>query len=86
MSKNKDGTKTYTWVVKKSYQQLRCKHKHRRCVNFSEKYQGEKRCFGDYYVLRDVELQPRNNLNVPKMLKAFEYWFGPTRFMKTATN
>jgi hypothetical protein len=45
MSKNKDGTKTYTWVVKKSYQQLRCKHKHRDCINFSEKYQGEKRCF-----------------------------------------
>jgi hypothetical protein len=42
MSKNKDGTKTYTWVVKKSYQQLRCKHKHRRLLT-SQRISGRKK-------------------------------------------
>ena len=51
-------------------------------VNFSEIYEGEK---GDldmgYYVLRDnLEKAKEHFKVVPKMMKAFEHWFGPYPF------
>ncbi|MBU2929656.1 M1 family metallopeptidase [Winogradskyella psychrotolerans] len=51
-------------------------------ANFSEVYDGEK---GDldlnYYVLKDhLELAKNHFKDAPKMMKAFEHWFGPYPF------
>jgi len=51
-------------------------------TNFSEVYNGEK---GDldlnYYVLKDnLEKAKKHFKDAPKMMKAFEYWFGPYPF------
>ncbi|MEN8798179.1 MAG: M1 family aminopeptidase, partial [Flavobacteriaceae bacterium] len=51
-------------------------------VNFGEKYEGEKGTLDlDYYVLRDNLNKAKDQfLQVPMMLEAFEYWFGPYPF------
>ena len=51
-------------------------------VHFGEKYKGEKGVLDmDYYVLRDdLEKAKVQFTDAPKMMKAFEYWFGPYPF------
>jgi len=51
-------------------------------VHFSETYPGEKGDLDlDYYVLRDnLEKAKIHFKEVPKMMKAFEHWFGPYPF------
>ena len=51
-------------------------------VNFSEVYQGEKGELDmDYWVLRDhIELAKDHFKDAPKMMEAFEHWFGPYPF------
>ena len=51
-------------------------------VHFSEVYQGEKGALDlDYYVLRDnIEKAKEHFKDTPRMMKAFEYWFGPYPF------
>jgi len=51
-------------------------------VNFSEVYKGEKGDLDmDYWVLRDhLELAKKHFKDAPKMMKAFEHWFGPYPF------
>jgi len=79
---NPDHTKTFTWFVSNPINNY--------CVNlnvadyehFGEKYQGEKGLLDcDYYVLSynldKAKLQFRE---VPRMLEALEYWFGPYPF------
>jgi aminopeptidase N len=78
----KDGTKTYTWVVKNPINNYGVNVNIGDYVTFSEKYKGEK---GDldctYYVLRDnLEKAKEQFKEVPRMLKAFEHWFGPYPF------
>jgi aminopeptidase N len=78
----KDGTKTYTWVVKDPINNYGVNINIGDYVTFSEKYKGEK---GDldctYYVLKDnLEKAKEQFKEVPRMLKAFEYWFGPYPF------
>jgi aminopeptidase N len=78
----KDGTKTYTWVVKNPINNYGVNINIGDYVTFSEKYKGEK---GDldctYYVLKDnLEKAKEQFKEVPRMLKAFEYWFGPYPF------
>jgi len=78
----KDGTKTYTWVVKNPINNYGVNVNIGDYVTFSEKYKGEK---GDldctYYVLRDNLAKAKEQFKeVPRMLKAFEYWFGPYPF------
>jgi aminopeptidase N len=53
-------------------------------VHFAEVYHGEKGDLDcDYYVLRDnLEKAKIQFKQVPMMLKAFEYWFGPYPFYK----
>jgi hypothetical protein len=48
-------------------------------VSFSEKNTKEKRILDlDYYVLgRIIWQRPRTIKDVPRMLNAFEHWFGP---------
>ncbi|PWA08988.1 M1 family metallopeptidase [Flavobacterium laiguense] len=78
----KDGTKTYTWVVKNPINNYGVNVNIGDYVTFLEKYKGEK---GDldctYYVLRDNLAKAKEQFKeVPRMLKAFEYWFGPYPF------
>jgi aminopeptidase N len=78
----KDGTKTYTWVVKNPINNYGVNINIGDYVTFSEKYKGEK---GDldctYYVLKDNLAKGKEQFKeVPRMLKAFEYWFGPYPF------
>ncbi len=51
-------------------------------VNFSEVYAGEKGSLDmDYYVLKDnLEKAKAHFKDAPKMMKAFEHWYGPYPF------
>lgn len=78
----KDGTKTYTWVVKNPINNYGVNINIGDYVTFSEKYKGEK---GDldcqFYVLKDNLTKAKEHFkDVPRMLKAFEHWFGPYPF------
>jgi aminopeptidase N len=78
----KDGTKTYTWVVKNPINNYGVNINIGDYVTFSEKYKGEK---GDldctYYVLKGNLGKAKEQFKqVPLMLKAFEHWFGPYPF------
>ncbi|MFV8360730.1 M1 family metallopeptidase [Flavobacterium sp. LS1P3] len=78
----KDGTKTYNWYVSNPINNYGVNINIGDYVSFSEKYKGEK---GDldcsYYVLRDNLAKAKKQFqDVPKMLKAFEHWFGPYPF------
>jgi aminopeptidase N len=78
----KDGTKTYTWVVKNPINNYGVNINIGDYVTFSEKYKGEK---GDldctYYALKDNLAKAKEQFkDVPRMLKAFEHWFGPYPF------
>lgn len=82
VKKQKDGTKTFNWYVSNPINNYGVNINIGDYVNFSEKYKGEK---GDldcsYYVLRDnLALAKEQFKDVPKMLKAFENWFGPYPF------
>lgn len=82
VQKQKDGTKTFHWVVQNPINNYGVNINIGDYVSFSEKYKGEK---GDldctYYVLRDDLGKAKKQFQeVPKMLKAFEHWFGPYPF------
>ena len=82
VKKEKNGTKTFNWYVSNPINNYGVNINIGDYVNFSEKYKGEK---GDldcsYYVLRDnLALAKEQFKDVPKMLKAFENWFGPYPF------
>ncbi len=51
-------------------------------AHFGEKYAGEKGVLDmDYYVLKDhLEIAKEHFKQAPKMMKAFEHWFGPYPF------
>ncbi|MEO8933160.1 MAG: M1 family metallopeptidase, partial [Xanthomarina sp.] len=51
-------------------------------VHFSEVYEGENGPLSmDYYVLRDNLIRAKNHFKeAPRMMKAFEHWFGPYPF------
>ena len=78
----KDGTKTYNWYVSNPINNYGVNINIDIYVSFSERFKGEK---GDldctYYVLKDNLAKAKKQFqDVPKMLKAFEYWFGPYPF------
>lgn len=80
--KQKDGTKTFNWIVVNPINNYGVNINIGDYVTFSEKYKGEK---GDldctYYVLRDDLTKAKEQFkDVPRMLKAFEHWFGPYPF------
>jgi len=82
VKKEKDGTKTFNWYVSNPINNYGVNINIGDYVNFSEKFKGEK---GDldcnYYVLRDnLALAKEHFKDAPKMLKAFENWFGPYPF------
>ena len=77
-----DNTTTYHWFVKNPINNYGVNINIGDYVNFNEVYQGEN---GDldmnYYVLRDhLEKAQKQFKDAPKMMEAFEHWFGPYPF------
>jgi aminopeptidase N len=80
----KDGTMLYTWLVKNPINNYNIVPYIGKYVHFADTYIGEtgKTLSLDYWVL-DYNLEAAKkqfNRDVPRMLKAFEYWFGPYPF------
>ena len=79
---NKDETITTNWHVANPINNYGVNINIGNYVNFSEVFKGEK---GDldlnYYVLKDnLEKAKEHFKDAPKMMKAFEHWFGPYPF------
>jgi aminopeptidase N len=77
-----DETTTYNWVVTNPINNYGVNINIGDYVHFSELYDGEKGPLDmDYYVLRDhLEKAKKQFKDAPKMMKAFEHWFGPYPF------
>ncbi len=75
-------TKTYHWFVSNPINNYGVNVNIGDYVYFGEKFQGEKGILDmDYYVLRDdLEKAKEQFKDAPKMMKAFEHWFGPYPF------
>lgn len=79
-----DGTMLYTWQVKNPINNYNIVPYIGKYVHFSDTYTGEtgKELTLDYWVLDYDQEKARKQFDrdVPRMLKAFEYWFGPYPF------
>ena len=82
VTNEKDGTKTFNWYVSNPINNYGVNINIGDYVNFSEKYKGEKGNLDcSYYVLRDnLAVAKKQFKDAPRMLKAFENWFGPYPF------
>jgi aminopeptidase N len=80
--KHENKTSTYNWFVANPINNYGVNINIGDYVHFSDTFKGEKgplTC--DYYVLRDnLEKARVQFLQAPKMLAAFEHWFGPYPF------
>ncbi|MCO6477626.1 MAG: M1 family metallopeptidase [Phaeodactylibacter sp.] len=79
---NGDGTKTFHWFVSNPINNYGVNVNIADYVHFSEQYQGEKGALDcDYYVLPyNLEKAKKQFQDVPRMMEAFEHWFGPYPF------
>ncbi|RYF57205.1 MAG: M1 family peptidase, partial [Cytophagaceae bacterium] len=79
---NPDHTRTFDWYVVNPINNYGVNLNIGRYEHWSEKYKGEKGLLSlNYYALSDHVDSARTQFKqVPKMLKAFEYWFGPYPF------
>lgn len=79
---NNDGTVTSNWFVSNPINNYGVNVNIGDYVHFSEVFEGEKgKLDMDYYVLRDnFEKAKVHFKDAPKMMKAFEHWFGPYPF------
>ena len=80
---NDDGTTTYKWVVVNPISNYCIIPYIGKYVNFKEIYKGEKGNLDLNYWVLDYEFDKAKSYmphEVRKMLKAFEYWFGPYPF------
>jgi aminopeptidase N len=77
-------TSTYEWSVVNPINNYGININIGDYVNFNEKYEGLKGLLDmDYWVLRDnLEKATVQFKQAPKMMEAFEYWFGPYPFYK----
>lgn len=77
-----DGTHTFHWFVSNPINHYSVNINIGDYVHFSEVYQGEKGPLDcDYWVLRDnLDKAKKQFKEVPRMLAAFEHWFGPYPF------
>ncbi len=82
IEKHKDNTTSFHWFVKNPINNYGVNVNIGDYVNFSEKYQGEGGELDlDYYVLKDNLSKAKEHFkDAPKMMKAFEYWFGKYPF------
>ena len=78
----KDDTKTFDWFVSNPINNYGVNINIGDYVNFSEIYKGEKGNLDiDNYVLSyNLDKAKEHFKQVPKMIEAFEYWFGPYPF------
>ena len=79
---NGDGTATYDWAVINPINNYCIIPYIGKYVHFSEVYKGEKGNLDmDYWVLDyDLEKAKKQFADAARMMKAFEYWFGPYPF------
>ncbi len=79
---NGDGTATFDWAVVNPINNYCIIPYIGRYVHFGEIYPGEKGNLSmDYWVLDyNLEKATKQFTDAPKMMKAFEYWFGPYPF------
>jgi len=82
--KQSDGTTIYKWEVKNPINNYNLVPYIGKYVHFADTYKSEtgKNLSLDYWVL-DYDLEKATkqfNRDVPRMLQAFEYWFGPYPF------
>jgi len=84
IKEHEDDTTTYNWFVNNPINNYGVNVNIGDYVHFSEIYNGEKGPLDmDYYVLRDnLEKAKEHFKDAPRMMKAFEYWFGPYPFYK----
>lgn len=77
-----DGSRTFHWQVKNPINNYGINMNVGKYSNWTETYQGEKGKLDiSYYALTaDLEKAQKQWQEVPRMLKAFEYWFGPYPF------
>ncbi|MFI0428099.1 M1 family metallopeptidase [Mariniflexile sp. HMF6888] len=77
-------TKTYNWIVKNPINNYGINVNIGDYAHFSEVFDGEAGNLNmDYYVLKDnLEKAKVHFKDAPKMMKAFEHWFGPYPFYK----
>lgn len=80
--KEKNGLQSFTWEVKNPINNYGVNLNIGNYVNFSEVYDGEKGSLDmDYYVLEEnLEKAKEHFKDAPKMMQAFEHWFGPYPF------
>ena len=78
----KDGTKTFNWFVTNPINNYGVNINIGDYVSFSEEFKGEKGNLDcTYYVLKDNLNKAQVHFKeAPRMLKAFEHWFGPYPF------
>ncbi len=78
----KNDKKIYHWVVRNPINNYGVNINIADYVHFGEKYEGKKGVLDlDYYVLRDNLNKAKDQFEqVPMMIEAFEYWFGPYPF------
>jgi aminopeptidase N len=79
---NHGATKTYTWFVDNPINNYGVNVNIGDYMHFSEIFYGEKGDLDlDYYVLKgNLEKAKKHFKDAPKMMKAFEHWFGPYPF------
>tara|TARA_B100000809_G_scaffold132656_1_gene130441 strand:+ start:1162 stop:2799 length:1638 start_codon:yes stop_codon:yes gene_type:complete len=79
---NKNKTKTYNWFVSNPINNYGVNMNIGDYIHFNETYKGLKGNLDcDYYVLRDNLKDAKKQFKeVPRMLAAFEHWFGPYPF------
>ncbi len=79
---NNNGTKTYNWFVNNPINNYGVNVNIGDYVHYSEDYNGEKDILKmDYYVLKNnLEKAKKQFKEAPRMMEAFEHWFGPYPF------
>lgn len=79
---HKDGTKTYHWFVNNPINNYGVNVNIGDYVHFYEDYKGENGILKmDYYVLKyNLEKAKKQFKDAPRMMEAFEHWFGPYPF------
>jgi aminopeptidase N len=82
IDEHQDATKTWHWFVSNPINNYGVNINIADYVHFGEKYQGEKGFLDcDYWVLRyNLRKAKKQFKEVPRMLDAFEHWFGPYPF------
>ena len=82
--KNNNSTVTSHWFVSNPINNYGVNINIGNYVNFSEVYNGEKGTLDmDYWVLSyNLKKAKKHFKDAPKMMEAFEYWFGPYPFYK----